>query len=413
MTGFGPDPGTIAVSPPVPAPTWRRFAAAGIELVIAWVALTILVLVAVPGEPDNWTSDEEGTAGLIVLGFLTVWFNYLVLCEWRWGRTFGKLVLDLRVVGEDGGRLSWNRSLVRNLLRVPDLLLAPLLIPFSDRKQRLGDRAAHTIVVMDEETTRPATPPVIPPGAPAPGSPETSFGPPSGDVSPASADTTPGWGPKRVLGGLAALLALVFVEAVVISAVDGGDSDDLGLAASLTLQAALAATMVGVAFAVARPGEGWAAATELGLRRPLHPAIKASVLAYFAYIGCALVIAALIQPEQEDVTRELGADEGALGTIVAGLLIVCVAPVTEEVFFRGFMFNGLRRGTSFAVAALVSAAIWGVFHYTGEGSWGVVLQLTVFGIVLAWLYERTGSVYPTIAVHGFNNSLAFAILISS
>jgi membrane protease YdiL (CAAX protease family) len=90
-----------------------------------------------------------------------------------------------------------------------------------------------------------------------------------------------------------------------------------------------------------------------------------------------------------------------------------VAPVTEEVFFRGFMFNGLRRGTSFAVAALVSAAIWGVFHYTGEGSWGVVLQLTVFGIVLAWLYERTGSVYPTIAVHGFNNAVAFAILMSS
>jgi uncharacterized protein len=394
------------------APAWRRFAAAGIELVIAWLALTILVLVAVRGDPDNWTSDEEGTAGLIVLGFLTVWFNYLVLCEWRWGRTFGKLVLDLRVVGEDGGPLSWNRSLVRNLLRVPDLLLAPLLIPFSDRKQRLGDRAAHTIVVMDEESTRPATPP-MPPGGPASGSPQTSSGPHSGDASPAPPDTTPTWGPKRALGGLAALLALVLVEAIVVSAIDGGDSDSLGLAASLTLQAALAATMVGVAFAVARPGEGWAAATELGLRRPLHPAIKASVLAYFAYIGCALVIAALIQPEQEDVTRELGADEGVLGTIVAGFLIVCVAPVTEEVFFRGFMFNGLRRGTSFAVAALVSAAIWGVFHYTGEGSWGVVLQLTVFGIVLAWLYERTGSVYPTIAVHGFNNAVAFAILMSS
>jgi uncharacterized protein len=410
LTGFDPDPGARAVSPPVPAPAWRRFAAAGIELLIAWVALTILVLVAVPGDPDNWTSDEEGTAGLIVLGFLAVWFNYLVLSEWRWGRTFGKLVLDLSVVGEDGGPLSWNRSLVRNLLRIPDLLLAPLLIPFSDRKQRLGDRAAHTIVVMHEESTRPATPPMRP-EASAPGSPENPLGPPSGDMSPVRPDTS--WGPKRALGGLAALLALVLVEAVVVSAIDGGDSDSLGLAASLTLQAALAATMVGVAFAVARPGEGWAAATELGLRRPLHPAIKASVLAYFAYIGCALVIAALIQPEQEDVTRELGADEGVLGTIVAGFLIVCVAPVTEEVFFRGFMFNGLRRGTSFAVAALVSAAIWGVFHYTGEGSWGVVLQLTVFGIVLAWLYERTGSVYPTIAVHGFNNALAFAILISS
>jgi membrane protease YdiL (CAAX protease family) len=216
-----------------------------------------------------------------------------------------------------------------------------------------------------------------------------------------------------VLGGLAALLALVAVEALVVSAIDGGESDDLSLAASLVLQASLAATMVAVAFAVARPGGGWALPGELGLRRPLHPAIKASAIAYFAYVGCALVIAALIQPEQEDVTRDLGADEGVLGSIVAGFLIVCVAPVTEEIFFRGFMFKGLRRATPFVVAALVSAGIWGIFHYTGPESWGVVLQLTVFGVALGWLYERTGSLYPTISVHALNNAIAFTILMTS
>jgi membrane protease YdiL (CAAX protease family)/uncharacterized RDD family membrane protein YckC len=409
MTELVPEPGARAVAPPVPAPAWRRFVAALVEVVVAWMALAIVVLVLMPADPDTWTSEEEETGGLIVLAFLTVWFNYLVLSESRWGRTFGKLVLDLRVVGEDGRRVSWNRSLVRNLLRLPDLVLAPLLIPLSDRRQRLGDRAAHTIVVMDE----PSTPSPAPGEGPAPAAPETSLGPRGADVEPPPpAAPAPGWGAKRVIGGLAALLALVLVEAVVVSAIDGGDSDSLGLAASLTLQASLAATMVAVAFAVARPGSGWALPAELGLRRPLHPAIKASVIAYFAYLGCAIVIAAVLQPEQEDVTRELGADEGVLGSIVAGVLIVCVAPVSEEIFFRGFMFNGLRRGTSFVVAALVSAGIWGVFHYTGPETWGVVLQLTVFGVALAWLYERTGSLYPTIAVHGFNNAVAFAILMS-
>lgn len=374
------------------------------------MALTILVLIITPGDPDSWTSDEEETGGLAVLAFLTVWFNYLVFSESRWGRTFGKLVLDLRVVSEDGGKLSWNRSLVRNLLRLPDLLLAPLLIPLSDRKQRLGDRAAHTIVVMDEAPT-PAQPGAegVPPAPPA----ETSFGPPAADVPPPGTEPPTAWGPKRVLGGLAALLALVAVEALVVSAIDGGEGDDLSLAASLVLQASLAATMAAVAFAVARPGGGWALPAELGLRRPLHPAIKASAIAYFAYVGCALVIAALIQPEQEDVTRDLGADEGVLGSVVAGFLIVCVAPVTEEIFFRGFMFKGLRRATSFVVAALVSAAIWGVFHYTGPESWGVVLQLTVFGVALGWLYERTGSLIPTISVHALNNAIAFTILMTS
>ncbi|HEX2466729.1 MAG TPA: CPBP family intramembrane glutamic endopeptidase [Solirubrobacterales bacterium] len=239
--------------------------------------------------------------------------------------------------------------------------------------------------------------------APTPYSQPAATGPPP-------EEPTPAWGPRRVLGGLAVLLALVVVEAGIVSAFD---PDIESLAATLVLQAALAATLVGVAFAVARPGGGVAAPAELGLRRPLHPAIKASAIAYFAYIGCALVIAALIQPEQEDVTRDLGADEGVLGSIAAGLLIIGAAPITEEIFFRGFMFAGLRRGTPFAVAALVSAGIWGVFHYTGADTWGVVLQLTVFGVALAWLYERTGSLWPPIAVHALNNALAFAILMSS
>jgi membrane protease YdiL (CAAX protease family) len=214
-----------------------------------------------------------------------------------------------------------------------------------------------------------------------------------------------------VFAGLAAFLVLVLIEAVIVAAVDG-DTEELSLAATLVLQAMLAVTLVVVAFVVARPDSGEVSAADLGLRRPLHPAVKLSVLAYLAYIGCALLIAAIIQPEQEDVTRDLGADEGALGSIAAGFLVIFAAPITEEVFFRGFMFAGLRRAMPFAGAALLSAGIWGIFHYTGGGSWGVVLQLAIFGVALAWLYERTGSIWPTIAVHALNNALAFAILTS-
>jgi membrane protease YdiL (CAAX protease family) len=124
-----------------------------------------------------------------------------------------------------------------------------------------------------------------------------------------------------------------------------------------------------------------------------------------------VVISLLLAPEQEDVTRELGSDEGTLGAIVAGILIIGAAPITEEIFFRGFLFGGIRQRAPFALAAVVSAGIWGLFHYTDPDSWGVVLQLTVFGIVLSWLYERTGSIWPTIAVHAFNNAIAFSILV--
>jgi uncharacterized protein len=264
--------------------------------------------------------------------------------------------------------------------------------------------------VTDEAHTDPPRPPTGP-SLPPPMGP--SLPPPTGvPLPPPPSGGLPSeraWGPMRALGGLAALLACITVEAGVIAAFDP-DFDSLG--ATLTLQAMLAITLLAVAFLIAEPGREAADPAALGLRRPRRPAIGASAIAYLAYIACALVIAALLQPEQEDVTRDLGADEGVAGAIAAGFLVIAAAPITEEVFFRGFMFAGLRRGTNFVVAAAVSAGVWGIFHYTGPGSWGVVLQLMVFGLALCWLYERTGSIWPTIAVHALNNALAFAILTS-
>jgi uncharacterized protein len=242
-------------------------------------------------------------------------------------------------------------------------------------------------------------------GPPRPpfGEPAAAPGAPAGDPEAA------GWGPARTLAALAVFLVVVAIEATIVAAFDP-DIETLG--ARLALQASLAATLVAVAFVAANPGRGLATAETLGLRRPLRPAVKLSFLAYLVYIGCAVVIAALLSPEQEDVTRDLGYGEGALGSIAAGLLIIGAAPLSEEVFFRGFLFSGLRRGAPFALAAVVSAGIWGLFHYTGADSWGVVLQLTVFGLVLTWLYERTGSLWPPIALHLLNNALAFAVLTS-
>ena len=216
------------------------------------------------------------------------------------------------------------------------------------------------------------------------------------------------WGPSTALLGLVALLLVTILQVGVISAFDPG-LESLG--ARLAVQFSLAASLVAVAFLVPRRGT-LTPANELGLRRSLAPPVRPAVLAYLAYIGCALVIAALIQPEQEDVTEELGYGESRLANVVIGFLVVGAAPITEELFFRAFMFTGLRRRLPFAAAAAISAGLWGLFHYTGPGTVGVVLQLVVFGIILSWLYERTGSIWPPIALHAVNNALAFAILTS-
>jgi membrane protease YdiL (CAAX protease family) len=185
------------------------------------------------------------------------------------------------------------------------------------------------------------------------------------------------------------------------------------LGARIALQGLLAATLALVAFSLANPRSGaLAPAAALGLRRSLRSPWAAAAIAYGAYIASAVALAVLIQPEQEDVTRELGFGESRIGDLASALLIVVAAPLSEEIFFRGFVFGGLRRAMPFVAAAAISALVWGIFHFTGPGSWGVVLQLSVFGVALAWLYERTGSIWPAIAVHAINNALAFGILTS-
>jgi len=242
-------------------------------------------------------------------------------------------------------------------------------------------------------------------------------GPPTGEPRYAGTgwsgpadDQARAWGPGRVAAGIGALLLTTIFEVGVVSAFDP-DLDSL--AARLVTQALLAVTLVGIAFAVAGGKSGGiASAQALGLRRPLRSPFAMAAAAYVGYIVIALLYSTIVHPHQEDVTRDLGFGHGAFGTIVAGVLIVVAAPISEEVFFRGFIFGGLRHRMSFPVAAVLSGAIFGLFHFTGPGSFGVVPQLALLGFVLAWLYEETGSIYPTIGVHAVNNALAFAILTS-
>jgi membrane protease YdiL (CAAX protease family) len=199
-------------------------------------------------------------------------------------------------------------------------------------------------------------------------------------------------------------------EVGIVSAFDPGP---LSLAGRLVAQALLAMTLVGIAFIVAAgAGGGMASPDAHGLRRPLRSPLGLAAAAYLGYVAIALVYSALVRPEQEDVTRDLGLGSGAFGTIAAGLLIVVAAPISEEIFFRGFIFGGLRRRLSFPAAAVLSGVFFGLFHFTGPDSIGVVPQLAFLGFALAWLYEETGSIYPAIAVHAVNNALAFAILAS-
>jgi CAAX protease family protein len=215
------------------------------------------------------------------------------------------------------------------------------------------------------------------------------------------------WGPWLAVAGIAILILIVAVEAGIVGAFDPKLKS---LGAKLALQALLAGTLVAVSFAVVSLSSAPRPLSSLGLRRPDRPVVRLAFTAYVAYFAFAIAYSALVNPHQKDITRDLGYGHGVLTSVAVGALIVLAAPISEEIFFRGFVFGGLRQRLPFVLSAVISAAIFGAFHYTGPHSLTVLPQLAALGLAQAWLYERSGSIYPTIAVHLANNAIAFSLL---
>ena len=89
-------------------------------------------------------------------------------------------------------------------------------------------------------------------------------------------------------------------------------------------------------------------------------------------------------------------------TMVSLLEYVILAPLFEELVFRGLLFAILRRKFRFLPSALISAMIFGLAH-----GYGVVGLISVCwsGVLWAWIYEKTGSLAPGILAHAINNFL--------
>jgi membrane protease YdiL (CAAX protease family) len=129
--------------------------------------------------------------------------------------------------------------------------------------------------------------------------------------------------------------------------------------------------------------------------------------AFLCYWGIAIVWQTIALrfhiPLQPDLLKKF--PPGWEGLVLALLLGAVVAPIAEETFFRGFLFAGLRRYYPFWIAAAVSALIFAAGHMVP----GAIVPLYVLGFLFAWLRERTGSLWPSIAMHMLSNALYFGV----
>ena len=142
-----------------------------------------------------------------------------------------------------------------------------------------------------------------------------------------------------------------------------------------------------------------------GFQRPrLGPAVGWSVVAILAYIALTLIYTLLLDPESQEPI-ETGERYGTLiGTCV---IIVVVAPLFEEIFFRGFLYRILRGRLGLWPALVIGGSLFGAVHLTSGGPLAVAL-IAPLGFLLCLIYERSGSLYPCIALHALNNGLVAA-----
>lgn len=96
------------------------------------------------------------------------------------------------------------------------------------------------------------------------------------------------------------------------------------------------------------------------------------------------------------------------GMILGGIIIVFIAPIVEELFFRGYLYQIMRKYVHIGWASVLSASIFALFHLEFQ----VFIPIFILGLVLNWLFQRSGSLWTPIAFHMVNNAFAFFIEIS-
>jgi membrane protease YdiL (CAAX protease family) len=151
-------------------------------------------------------------------------------------------------------------------------------------------------------------------------------------------------------------------------------------------------------------GLGWAT---LGLRpAPRHWLLRAVLVALASLplvaavnLATQMLAGGPIRNPQLDIVAPGGFSwRGLIGMVVmAGM----VAPMVEEILFRGLLYGWLRGRLGVAAAVVLSAFLFALVH----GIPMLMPAIAVQGVLLALLYERSGSLWPAIVMHGTFNAI--------
>jgi membrane protease YdiL (CAAX protease family) len=237
--------------------------------------------------------------------------------------------------------------------------------------------------------------------------------PPSGPPElPEGAESFPPWPAWYGPVGLVCAFVIATIAYLVVKsvAVAGGadpnhDSHTVTLVAVILQDLILVGTAVGLAALTRRP-RPW----HFGLRRArFWPTVGWAALGLLTFYVAAAAYAAAVHPHgQQRVAEDLGAKHGStLAIAAAAFAVIVVAPTCEELFFRGFFYRALRTRMGIVAAALIDGLVFGAIHAQGSPA-SFLPILALLGVIFCLVYERTGTIFATIALHSINNTISYA-----
>ncbi len=152
----------------------------------------------------------------------------------------------------------------------------------------------------------------------------------------------------------------------------------------------------------------------LGLRgKNAWRLIATGVGGYAVFLG-GLVLAAMAlrgllgdaMPLGQTGDSLMGSVDSKAEAVIYFVLACVLAPIFEEIVFRGYVYAGLRRLANARQAMLMGGLIFAVVHMNSEA----LVVITLIGIMLCYLYERTRSLLPGMIAHGMHNAMVLWVV---
>lgn len=158
----------------------------------------------------------------------------------------------------------------------------------------------------------------------------------------------------------------------------------------------------------------------IGLIRPKMSDLFSGLVGYGWYILLHLAVVTLVAvfgPQVDfEQAQQLGFSTSVVGSalLIVFVSLVILPPIYEEVLMRGLLFTGLRSKLSLPLTAVIVSVLFAIAHLEfGSGNpllWTAAIDTFVLSMVLVYLREKTGSLWPPIFLHAIKNFVAFTLL---